>query len=92
MINFEIIGYLAGFIVAISLSPQLIKAWKTKSTKDISISWTLIYMTGLSLWVVYGIGIASWPIIVTLSIEFLMAFSLFILNNGIPPIFNWWNE
>jgi|TARA_Y100000310_G_C20535182_1_gene740502 MtN3 and saliva related transmembrane protein len=59
MINFEIIGYLAGFIVAITLSPQLIKAWKTKSTKDISISWTLIYMTGLSLWVAYGIGIAS---------------------------------
>ena len=43
------IGYLAGIIVAISLSPQLIKAWKTKSTKDISIIWTLTYMAGLSL-------------------------------------------
>jgi MtN3 and saliva related transmembrane protein len=80
MVNFEIIGYLAGSIVAISLAPQVIKAWKTKSTKDISMQWTLIYMAGLLLWVVYGIGISSWPIIVTLTIEFLMAFSIFILK------------
>jgi len=80
MVNLEIVGYLAGFIVAVSLSPQVIKAWRTKSTKDISITWTLIYMTGLFLWIIYGIGINSLPIIVTLSVEFLMAFSLFVLK------------
>jgi len=80
MVNIEIIGYLAGFIVAISLAPQVIKAWKTKSTKDISIAWNITYIIGLSLWIVYGIGIKSFPIIVTLSIENLMAISLIILK------------
>jgi len=80
MVNFELIGYLAGFIVAISLTPQLIKAWKTKSTKDISIAWTLIYLTGLSLWVFYGFGIGSFPLMITVTIEALMAISLLILK------------
>ena len=80
MVNIEIIGYLAGFIVAISLAPQVLKAWKTQSTKDISIAWNITYLIGLSLWIVYGIGIKSFPIIVTLSIENLMAISLIILK------------
>ena len=80
MVNFELIGYLAGFIVAISLTPQLIKAWKTKSTKDISIAWILMYLTGLSLWVFYGFGIGSFPLMITVTIEALMAISLLILK------------
>ena len=76
----EIIGYLAGFIVAVSLSPQVIKAWKTKSTKDISIIWTLLLMTGLFLWVVYAVFNRIIPLAVFASVEFLMTFSLFILK------------
>jgi len=80
MVNFELIGYLAGFIVAISLTPQVFKAWKTKSTKDISIGWNLIYLTGLSLWVFYGFGIGSFPVMITVTIEALMAISLLVLK------------
>ena len=80
MTEFEVIGYFAGAIVAASLSPQVIKSWKSKSTKDISIAWTIIYMTGLLLWVIYGVGIRSYPIIAMMSVELLMATSLFILK------------
>ena len=76
----EIVGYLAGFIVAIALSPQVIKAWKTKSTKDISILWNLILVTGLILWVVYGIVNRIIPLVVFPTIEALMAISLLVLK------------
>lgn len=78
--DIELIGYLAGAIVAISLTPQVIKSWKTKSTKDISITWTLLYLTGLTLWVIYGFGITSYPIMITVTIEALLAISLLILK------------
>lgn len=78
--NFELIGYLAGFIVAISLVPQVFKSWKTKSTEDISIVWTLIYIVGLILWVIYGVGIISFPIIIAVTLEALLAISLLILK------------
>ena len=80
MANIKIIGYLAGFLIAIALSPQLIKIWRTKSTKDISILWTLMLMFGLLLWVVYAISNKILPLLIFASIEFLMTLSLFVMK------------
>jgi MtN3 and saliva related transmembrane protein len=72
----QIIGYFAGFIIALSLIPQVIKAWKTKSTKDISLLWNSIYLFGLLLFLIYGIGIGQKPIMVACSIEISLAAAL----------------
>jgi len=80
MIAIELIGYIAGLTVALSLTPQVIKAWKTKSTKDISIGWTVIYAIGVTLWVIYGIGIRSFPVMITMSIEGALAFSVLFMK------------
>ena len=80
MANLEIIGYLAGFLMAIALSPQIIKAWKTKSTRDISIVWTIIVMIGLVLWIIYAISDKIMPLLIFASIEFSMTVLLFILK------------
>jgi MtN3 and saliva related transmembrane protein len=53
--NLEILGLLGGLLVTVSLLPQVIKSYKTKSTKDISIVYTIILMTGLALWILYAI-------------------------------------
>ena len=80
MANLDIIGYAAGFLVAVSLTPQLIKTWRTKSTKDISLLWTLILMIGLLLWIVYAVVNKIIPILIFASIEFLMVSSLFLFK------------
>jgi len=76
----EIIGYIATFVIAFSLTPQLVKSYKTRSTKDISVIWTFVYLFGLLLWFVYGIGIASKPLIISSFIEALMAASLLVMK------------
>ena len=80
MANPEIIGYLAGFLMAVALSPQIIKAWKTKSTRDISIIWTMFVMVGLILWIAYAISNKIMPLLIFASIEFSMTSLLFILK------------
>lgn len=74
----QLIGYLAGIIIAISLTPQVSKAWKTKSTSDISLPWTLILLVGLLLYFVYGIGIMEWPIIVANVVETILVLLLIV--------------
>ena len=74
----QITGYLAGLIIAVALTPQVIKAWKTKSTRDISLPWTILLLAGLLLYFVYGIGIMEMPIIVTNGIETALVISLII--------------
>lgn len=80
MKSVEIIGFIAGILVSISLLPQLIKSWKTKSTKDIAILWTLINISGQVMWIIYGFGIKSSSLIVMSSITLLASISILILK------------
>ena len=52
-------GCLAGFLTTVSLVPQVIKMWKTKSADDFSLAMLLIWCTGIACWVTYGILIAA---------------------------------
>lgn len=78
--NIDLIGYFGMVVIAISLIPQVIKAWKTKSTSDISIVWNSIYVFGILIWLVYAIGISSQPLLLSCIVEGSLAFSLLILK------------
>ena len=80
MYQIEILGYIAGFLVASALAPQIIKTWKTKSAKDISTLWAVVLMSGLFLWIVYAIIQVIMPLAVFGIVEFSMAFTLLIFK------------
>lgn len=63
--NSEIVGIIAGALSCTTFLPQVIKTWKSKSTKDVSLSMFLIASLGTTLWLVYGILIHSISIIGT---------------------------
>ena len=50
-----LLGYFAGFLTTVSLVPQVVKMWTTKSADDFSLVMLLIWCTGVSCWVVYGV-------------------------------------
>ena len=58
MFNFLIalIGILATIFAVSSTVPQIIKGIKTKKMDDVSVWLIMALITGLSLWVVYGIA------------------------------------
>jgi MtN3 and saliva related transmembrane protein len=58
MVNFLIalIGILATIFAVSSTVPQIIKGIKTKKMDDVSVWLIMALITGLSLWVVYGIA------------------------------------
>lgn len=69
-----IFGTVAGTISSITFLPQVIKIWKTKSAKDLSL-WTLFFLAlGVSLWLIYGILKADAPLIITNAIVLSMIF------------------
>jgi MtN3 and saliva related transmembrane protein len=69
----DLLGYAAGILVVISLLPQVIKSWRTKSTKDISLSRYVIYVTGLVLWVIYALIIQNGPVALMNSVGLVLA-------------------
>lgn len=57
------IGFLAAILTTTAFLPQVIKTWRSKETKDISLSMLLILFAGIVLWLVYGISIGDKPLI-----------------------------
>lgn len=69
----EILGFIAGSLTTTAFLPQVIKTWKTKSTKDISLEMFLILSIGIFLWLLYGIFIKSLPVIFANAITLILA-------------------
>lgn len=59
----EIIGLIAAVCTTFAFIPQVMKVWKTKQTKDLSLRMYSIMFIGIILWLVYGIRIDSFSII-----------------------------
>jgi len=58
------IGLAAGTLTTISAFPQVIKAWKTRHTKDISLGMYMLLLSGVILWLIYGILRKDTPVII----------------------------
>ncbi len=69
----DILGYVAGILVVISLLPQVLKSWKTKSTQDISLWRYIIYVIGLVLWILYAVIIKNGPVALMNSVGLILA-------------------
>lgn len=61
MIDF--LGFVAAFITTASFIPQVIKTVQTKDTSGISLLMYSFFFIGIILWLIYGLLIASKPII-----------------------------
>ena len=59
----ETIGFIAAVFTTLAYVPQVMKVWKSRSAKDVSMRMYLMMCTGVSLWLVYGIRLRSLPII-----------------------------
>lgn len=66
-----LIGLIAALLTTTSLLPQLIKSWRMKETRDISLLMYIFMGIGLFLWLVYGFFIDNLPIMVANSVSFV---------------------
>lgn len=59
------LGYVAGTITVAAFLPQVIRAWRTRQTRDLSLSSLGLLITAGSLWIVYGAISRDWPVVAT---------------------------
>ena len=58
-----LVGFIAGTLTTIAYVPQVIRSWRLKETRDISLSMLVLYAVGVFLWLVYGVWSDALPII-----------------------------
>ena len=80
MESIEIVGLVAATLTTSSFIPQVYKAFKNKSTKDVSLTMYTVLLIGTILWLIYGINIQSLAVILANSITALLVLIVLILK------------
>lgn len=78
--NPEIIGLLAGSLTTLSFLPQVIRVFKTRSTKDISLGMYLLFCLGVLLWIAYSYMISSIAVFVANIATLVLAGSILVMK------------
>ena len=76
----DIIGTLAAVLTTASFLPQ---AWHTFHTKDvsgISLGMYSVFTSGVAGWLIYGILLHAWPIVISNSITLALASAILVMK------------
>jgi MtN3 and saliva related transmembrane protein len=76
----QMLGLIAGACTTIAFLPQVIKTWKSRSAKDLSLSMFSIFSVGVALWLLYGILVQDVPVIAANMITLMLAATLLVFK------------
>jgi len=80
MDTIQLLGLTAGSCTTAAFVPQVIKTWKSRSAKDLSLGMFSIFCTGVVLWLAYGFLIRDIPVIVANMVTLILASFLLVLK------------
>ncbi|GMV78774.1 MAG: hypothetical protein AMXMBFR79_19040 [Chitinophagaceae bacterium] len=74
------LGYLAALCTTVAFIPQAIKVYKTRHTKDISLGTFSLLNAGLIFWLIYGLILNSYPIILANALTLIFAIYILVIK------------
>lgn len=74
------LGAAAALCTTAAYLPQLIRAWRTRSTRDISLPMFSLLVLGIFLWLVYGVLIGDGPLIAANGVSLCFTSSILYLK------------
>jgi MtN3 and saliva related transmembrane protein len=80
MNTIDLIGTIAACLTTSSFLPQAVKTFRTKDVSGISLTMYGCFTAGVALWLVYGILLMAWPIIIANIITLSLALSIFFMK------------
>ncbi len=80
MTYLNFIGFMAAALTTVGFIPQTIKVLRTRQTKDISLWMYLLFVSGVALWLIYGIMCHAWPIILANMVTLVLGITILIFK------------
>ena len=72
----DTIGYAAAALTTFAFVPQVVKSWRTRSTADLSSTMLVVFTAGIVLWLIYGIGVGSLPVMLANAVTLVLSATL----------------
>lgn len=76
----DTIGYAAATLTTLAFIPQVLHSWKTRDLSGVSLTMYGLFALGVGLWLIYGLALGSWPIIVANAITLALTGLVIVLK------------
>lgn len=78
--SMEWTGYVAAALTTVAFVPQAAKTIRSKDTSSISLWMYVVFTIGIGFWLVYGISLQSWPMILSNIVTFALSATILALK------------
>lgn len=78
--NGEWVGFVAAALTTFSFIPQAIRTIRTKETHGISLGMYVMFTVGIAFWLVYGLVLMSWPMILSNAVTLMLSGTILALK------------
>lgn len=72
----EFVGSAAAVLTTASFVPQVWHTWRTRDVRGISLGMYVAFAIGVFLWLLYGLLLDAWPIVVANAITLALAIAI----------------
>jgi MtN3 and saliva related transmembrane protein len=76
----EIIGFLAAILTTASFVPQAWHTFQTRDVRGISLSMYSVFTAGVACWLIYGLLLGAWPIVIANCITLALAAAILVMK------------
>jgi len=76
----DIIGYCAAILTTASFVPQVWHTYRTRDVSGISLGMYGSFTVGVSGWLVYGLLLQAWPIVIANLITLMLALAILLMK------------
>lgn len=76
----DAIGFSAAFLTTASFVPQVWHTFRTRDVSGISLAMYCAFTLGVALWLVYGLSLGAWPVVVANTITLMLALAILVMK------------
>lgn len=76
----DLIGYLAACLTTLSFLPQALHTFRTRDVRGISLGMYALFTGGVALWLVYGLLLGAWPIVLANAVTLVLALAILVMK------------
>jgi MtN3 and saliva related transmembrane protein len=73
MLLLDLVGYCAAVLTTAAFVPQAWHTFQTKDVRGISLGMYSVFTAGVACWLVYGLLLGAWPIVIANCITLALA-------------------
>ena len=76
----DLIGTLAAILTTVSFLPQAMHTFRTKDVRGISLGMYSAFTLGVAMWLVYGLMLGVWPVVIANVITLALASAILVMK------------